>query len=278
MTEVYVSPTKSTDMVMVSADRVTATESQNGRWMNLTWENLEKKREGQMTKTNPVYVSGAVVVAALLVMAPRLIIAFVTGDARQLDTNAEYALIVGAAIAGSIVLTLGNAYLTHALATNVDRDDRLFKILAVGWMCYLLLTVVIVAPSIQVGVIKSALATVLTADWQRWGWSIASTVVFELLVAGAMAAHAIVTHTPTPSIPAEVPPPASTEPSTPPPPSLDDTSRRILAALRDNPDGLSNRMLGDRTGVSHETARKRVKALADAGLVSVNGVVKIAQP
>lgn len=48
--------------------------------MSRTWGSLEKKHGEQMTRANPVYISGAVVVAALLVMDPRLIIAFVTGE------------------------------------------------------------------------------------------------------------------------------------------------------------------------------------------------------
>lgn len=137
-----------------------------------------------------------VVVFALLVTAPRLTLTFIMSDNLKLNQAVEFWTLVLSAVAGSVVLTLGNAYLTHILASHFSRRDALSWLLAGAWVLYLCFTTVIIAPALMVGVRQSALAEVLPHIALQWTWCIIAALCFEFLVAGSMAAYAIASRTP----------------------------------------------------------------------------------
>lgn len=142
-----------------------------------------------------------VVVFALLVTAPRLTLTFIMSDNLKLNPAVEFWTLVLSAVAGSVVLTLGNAYLTHILASHFNRRDALSWLLAGAWVLYLCFTTIIIAPALMVGVRQSALADVLPHMALQWTWCIIAALCFEFLVAGSMAAYAIASRTPIVSLP-----------------------------------------------------------------------------
>jgi hypothetical protein len=142
-----------------------------------------------------------VVVFALLVTAPRLTLTFIMSDNLKLNPAVEFWTLVLSAVAGSVVLTLGNAYLTHILASHFNRRDALSWLLAGAWVLYLCFTTIIIAPALMVGVRQSALADVLPHMALQWTWCIIAALCFEFLVAGSMAAYAIASRAPIVSLP-----------------------------------------------------------------------------
>jgi hypothetical protein len=251
-----------------------------------------------------------VVGLALIVTAPRLAHAFIMGDGLALDTRVEFWTLVVTGVASGLVLTVGNAFLAHVLARHFDRRSPLAWLLALAWVVYLLFAVALIAPALMVGMQRSPLVTVMPYTLLQWAWCVLAALSIEVLVAGSMAAYAIaarVTHEPplTGVRGASVPPAAVipapivsiAPPVTLPTPEpiyaapidtqpaevvteqettieLDDTSNRLLSAIRANRDGISKREASRLADVNPETGRRKIDSLASAGLVSVNGKVR----
>ena len=207
-----------------------------------------------------------VVVFALLVTAPRLTLTFIMSDNLKLNQAVEFWTLALSAVAGSVVLTLGNAYLTHILASHFNRRDALSWLLAGAWVLYLCFTTIIIAPALMVGVRQSALAEVLPHPALQWTWCIIAALCFEFLVAGSMAAYAIASRTPSAS-PARV---IVTENNAPrrdmtqdnAPVAHDDapltqpSARQQVFGLLDAHKGdINDAALADETGVSASTIR-----------------------
>ena len=222
------------------------------------------------------------VVFALLVTAPRLTLTFIMSDNLKLNQTVEFWTLVISAMAGSVVLTLGNAYLTHVLASHFNRHDPLAWLLAGAWVIYLGFTTVIIAPALMVGVRQSPLAEVLPYLALQWTWCVIAALCFEFLVAGSMAAYAIASRTPTPI---STPPTAPLTPlalpgievapvSEPLAPALDELDTHLLSLYRANP-ALPKAQAAQAAGVSRQTVSNRLDKLQAAGLVSANGVVKV---
>lgn len=129
-----------------------------------------------------------VVIAALLVSAPRLAMAFLLADGVQLAPAVEMWVFAGTGVASGVVLTGGNVYLAHALAEHWRRRGGLWAILLVAWTLFLVFAILLIAPALVYGLNHSALATVLTTPAARWGWSVVAALSVEVLAAAAMAA------------------------------------------------------------------------------------------
>jgi hypothetical protein len=241
-----------------------------------------------------------VVGLALIVTAPRLAHAFIMGDGLALDTRVEFWTLVVTGVASGLVLTVGNAFLAHVLARHFDRRSPLAWLLALAWVVYLLFAVALIAPALMVGMQRSPLVTVMPYTLLQWAWCVLAALSIEVLVAGSMAAYAIAARVTldTPAV-AVIPAPivSIAPPVTLPTPEpiyaapidtqpaevvteqettieLDDTSNRLLSAIRANRDGISKREASRLADVNPETGRRKIDSLASAGLVSVNGKVR----
>lgn len=144
-----------------------------------------------MTTIRPRHIGLIVVCCALLVTAPRLAHAFIMGDGLMVNADWYYWTLTLTGIASGVVLTLGNAYLTHVLASHFERRDPLSWLLAGAWVVYLLFAVALIAPALMVGLRLSPLADVLGYSFFQWAWAILAALSVEVLTAGSMAAYAI---------------------------------------------------------------------------------------
>lgn len=252
-----------------------------------------------------------VVVFALGVQMPRIMFAFAMTDnlIGKLGEENEYNLLMTSAVMGAFVLTLGNAYLAHILAQRSAQRDALWIMTALAWGTTLIFSVIIIAPSLRVGLDKSPLASVLQEPWHldvpvmRWLYCIVLALAFELLAAGSMAAYALASRetvetskevrpTPDPIKVEPAPLPASPLPTTLPEPveekeetevslhnSLDGVDYVILNIYRANPaatkEEVARRVTLTVRPVTRQTVGNRLKKLQERGLVTVNGVVTV---
>lgn len=148
-------------------------------------------------------VSLGIVIAALLVSAPRLTLAFILGDGIRVPEQIELVILTVTGVGSGIVLTIGNAVLAHALAVKAHQRSWLWWIEAVAWILFLIGAVIVMAPTLVAGLEKSSLATVLPSVQAKWLWAVTAVVIVELLVGAAMAASILasepVIHTPQPT-------------------------------------------------------------------------------
>lgn len=133
-------------------------------------------------------VSFGIVIAALLVSAPRLTLAFLIGDGILVAKSVEIVILTVTGIGSGVVLTIGNAVLAHALAVKATQRSWLWWIEAIAWLLYLVGAVILVAPTLVAGLGHSPLGAVLTTPQAAWLWAITAVVIVELLVGAAMAA------------------------------------------------------------------------------------------
>lgn len=133
-------------------------------------------------------ISFGIVIAALLVSAPRLTLAFLLGDGIQVDQHVEIAILTATGIGSGVVLTIGNAVLAHALAVKAHQRSVLWWIEAIAWVLFLVGAPILVAPTLVAGLNRSALAAVLYTPQSAWLWAITAVVIVELLVGAAMTA------------------------------------------------------------------------------------------
>jgi hypothetical protein len=191
-------------------------------------------------KGRTVYLSGKmvgllVVVCALGVQIPRIVFAFALSDNLEIKQQEEWQLLMTSAVMGAFVLTLGNAYLSHMLAQRFSRRNALWTMTAFAWGANLVFAVFIIAPSLRVGIDKSALASVLAEPFNtpfplmRWLYCIVLALAFELLAAGSMAAYALASQEePSPSLQASPVLPSETPKVEPTQPVLDPPSLTAL--------------------------------------------------
>ena len=219
------------------------------------------------------HIALAVVAFALVVMAPRLTLAFLLADGLSLDEATERQLLIMTAVATALVVTLGNAFLSHVLALHFNRSTALHWLLFIVWAAYIGLTVAIIPPVLMVNLQSSPLAKVLTETSQQWQWAQAVTVLVEVLVAGSMMAYAIVKRAATtealPATPEVAPvllPATHSEPV-----QLDELSQRIIAVYKANP-AASDTQAASEAGTTRPTLKNRVAKLQAAGIIHVNGV------
>jgi MFS family permease len=124
-------------------------------------------------------------VAAILVNAPRLMLAFLEADGIAVAQGLRAGLLGLTGIATGVVLTGGGAYLAHALAHGA----RYRRTLTLAWLLVLVCTGVLVTPMLVAALGRVELAQVLPALRLRWGWSAVAVLAVELVAAGAMVAH-----------------------------------------------------------------------------------------
>ena len=153
--------------------------------------------KGKTIRLSGKMVGLLVVVFALGVQIPRIVFAFALSDNLKIEEQGEWQLLMTSAVMGAFVLTLGNAFLSHMLAQRFERRDALWTMTAIAWGMNLIFAVFIIAPSLRVGIDKSALASVLQEPFEvpfpvmRWVYCIVLALAFELLAAGSMAAYAL---------------------------------------------------------------------------------------
>lgn len=130
-----------------------------------------------------------IVIAGLLVTAPRLALSYLKADAIVLPANWEAWIFGTTGIASGIVLTGGNALIAHVLADKYRSRGLLWWIVAAGWIAFLLFAVVLAAPVIVQGLQQSDLSTVLPQIKHQWTWAIVAVLSIEVLIAISMAAY-----------------------------------------------------------------------------------------
>lgn len=133
-------------------------------------------------------VGFGIVIAALLVSAPRLTLAFLLGDGVHVADRIEIAILTATGIGSGIVLTIGNAVLAHALAIKAHQRGVLWWLEATAWVLFLIGAPILVAPTLVAGLQRSTLASVLQTPQAAWTWAITAVVIVELLVGAAMTA------------------------------------------------------------------------------------------
>jgi hypothetical protein len=139
-----------------------------------------------MSTTHPAHPGRFVAVAATLVSAPRLVLAFLTGDGVALPPAVRIALLAASSIATAVAVTGGAAYLAHAMVTAQTGRSTLGAI----WLAALLCSSALMAPLIVAGLQHSPLAGTLAAPASRWAWAVCAVLSVDLVAAGAMRAGA----------------------------------------------------------------------------------------
>ena len=136
--------------------------------------------------TRPAHPGRFVAVAATLVSAPRLVLAFLTGDGVALSPAVRIALLAASSIATAVAVTGGAAYLAHAMVTAQTGRRSLGAI----WLAALLCSSALMAPLIVAGLPRSPLAGTLDSPASRWIWAVCAVLSVDLVAAGAMRAGA----------------------------------------------------------------------------------------
>lgn len=141
-------------------------------------------------------VGFGIVIAALLVSAPRLTLAFLLGDGVHVADHVEIAILTATGIGSGVVLTIGNAVLAHALAIKAHQRGVLWWLEATAWILFLIGAPILVAPTLVAGLQRSTLASVLQTPQAAWTWAITAVVIVELLVGAAMTATILASEQP----------------------------------------------------------------------------------
>jgi MFS family permease len=123
-----------------------------------------------------------IAMAAILVQAPRLVLAVLAADHQVVGQSWERGLLVLAGFGTALVLTGGNLYLAHAIA----RVRRWRAGLVVVWLVVLASTGGLVVPMIAAGIGGRTLPQVLDAHLLAWAWSLLAALAHEVTAAGCM--------------------------------------------------------------------------------------------
>jgi MFS family permease len=137
------------------------------------------------TGAEPVGVG--VALAAILVQAPRLVLAVLAADRQPVTPAAERTLLVVAGIGTAVVLTGGNLYLAHAMA----RLRRGRRALAAVWLAVLVSSGGLVVPLVAAGLRGRTLPQLLDGEALAWGWSLLAALAHEVTAAGCVLAAAV---------------------------------------------------------------------------------------
>jgi hypothetical protein len=124
--------------------------------------------------------------AAILVQAPRLVLALLAADRQPVGAGAERALLVLAGVGTALVLTGGNLFLAHTVA-HVERWRRA---LTVTWLAVLVASGALVVPLIVAGLGARTLPEVLGSARLEWSWSVLAALAHEATAAGCILASA----------------------------------------------------------------------------------------
>jgi MFS family permease len=127
-----------------------------------------------------------VALAAILVQAPRLVLAVLAADRQPVSAGAERALLVVAGVGTAVVLTGGNLYLAHSIA----RVRRWRRLLAAVWLAVLASSGGLVVPLVAAGLSGRSLPQLLSGEPLAWGWSLLAALAHEVTAAGCVLAAA----------------------------------------------------------------------------------------
>jgi MFS family permease len=123
-----------------------------------------------------------IAMAAILVQAPRLVLAVLAADHQAIAPAAERGMLVLAGFGTALVLTGGNLYLAHTIA----RVHRWRRGLVVVWLVVLASTGGLVVPLIAAGIGGRTLPQVLDRHLLAWAWSLLAALAHEVTAAGCM--------------------------------------------------------------------------------------------
>jgi len=127
-----------------------------------------------------------IALAAILVHPPRLILAMLAADRQPVSPEWQRGLVVVAGLGTALVLTGGNLYLAHALATA----KRWRRHLVLVWVIILCSSGCLLVPMIAAGLSGRALHEVLGSAELQWSWAVLAAVAHEVTAAGCMLASA----------------------------------------------------------------------------------------
>jgi hypothetical protein len=127
-----------------------------------------------------------IALAAILVQAPRLVLTLLAADRQPVEASWQRALLVIAGIGTAVVLTGGNLYLAHALATATRWRGQL----ACVWLAVLLSSGIMIVPLIAGGLGGRPFYEVLGSERLQWAWAVLASVAHEVTAAGCMLAAA----------------------------------------------------------------------------------------
>jgi hypothetical protein len=128
----------------------------------------------------------AIALAAILVQAPRLVLALLAADRLPVAAAAERALLVLAGIGTAVVLTGGNLYLAHTIA----QVQPWRRTLAAAWIAVLAASGGLILPLIVAGLTARTVPQVLGAGQLEWPWALLASLAHELTAAGCVLASA----------------------------------------------------------------------------------------
>jgi hypothetical protein len=131
-------------------------------------------------------IGHAIALAAVLVQAPRLVLTLLAADRQPVEASWQRLLLVVAGIGTAVVLTGGNLYLAHTLATA----SRWRGVLAGVWLAVLLSSGSLVVPLIAGGLGGRPLYEILGSERLQWAWAVLAALAHELTAAGCMLAAA----------------------------------------------------------------------------------------
>jgi hypothetical protein len=127
-----------------------------------------------------------IALAAILVQAPRLVLALLAADRQAVDGEWQRGLLVVAGLGTALVLTGGNLYLAHTIASL----RRWRAGLAAMWLVVLAASGGLVVPMIAAGISGRTLPQVLDSLQLAWAWSLLAALAHEVTAAGCMLAAA----------------------------------------------------------------------------------------
>ena len=131
-------------------------------------------------------VGHAIAISAILVQAPRLVLSLLAADRLPVAPSVERGLLVLTGIGTAVVLTGGNLYLAHTVATV--RYWR--RLLVLIWTVVLVASGALTVPMIAAGLSGRSLPAVLSSSAVAWGWAVLAAVAHELTAAGCILAGA----------------------------------------------------------------------------------------
>jgi hypothetical protein len=127
-----------------------------------------------------------IAMAAILVQAPRLVLAVLAADHQSIGAAWERGLLVVAGIGTATVLTGGNLYLAHAIGSARRRRRWLVGV----WLLVLASTGGLVVPLIAAGLGSRTLPQLLGGTALTWTWSGLAALAHEVTAAGCVLAAA----------------------------------------------------------------------------------------
>jgi len=123
-----------------------------------------------------------VAMAAILVQAPRVVLAVLQADRQPMGADWQRGLLVLAGCGTAVVLTGGNLYLVHTLV----RARRWRGLLLFTWLVVLGSTCLLVVPLIVAGINGERITQVLAPHALTWIWAVVAALSHEVTAAGCV--------------------------------------------------------------------------------------------